>query len=407
MSGLTELPYSDLNIDVGGRRLVGQTTVREQLAKILSSGRLSHAYLFAGPAGVGKKALALAFAEAVNGLDNLSDLQGRAFSKKSSWSNHPDIRIFLPLPGSDPDFGELSARSELLSEDPYEVVDFNNRPSLTSETASGNRNAFYSISYFRNEIRPSAYLKPNEGYRNIIIISEVERFRTESSNAFLKLLEEPPPNLMFILTTENANALLPTITSRCQIIRCAPLSKDEIQSGLMQRDGVNEQDASFLSRISGGNYSMTRFYDVERLQTSRNEVLQYLRASYSMDAAKIVSYSMSWNKELNTEGQISILNLLEVFIRDLAVYRDTQTADFLTNVDQLTVISKFCESLQNARLDAMQELIDPYRAMLRQSVSPRLVFTVLANRMAYLMRGKDTPLPESETWRHAPAYDFH
>lgn len=384
--------------------MVGQDTIRDKISKILSSDRLSHAYLLAGQAGIGKKALALAFAEAVNGIDHLTDLQGRGFSKKTSWMNHPDIRIFLPLPGTDPEMEELSGRTSLLAKDPYEVVDFNNRPSLSSEEASGNRNAFYAVKYFSKHIRPAAYLKPNEGFRNVIIISEVERMRKEVSNAFLKLLEEPPANLMFILTTENANRLLPTITSRCQILKCTPLKFEEIKKGLVERDGVNESEADFLARVSGGNYSMTRFFDTERLEISRKEVLNFLRSSYAMDAGKIVEFSTKWNKELNTEGQVSILNLLEVFIRDIAIYMETRSADLITNIDQVDVISKFCDSLKSARLDEMLDLIEPSRAMLRQNISSKLVFTVLSNRFTYLMRGRDTVISDSENWKHLPAF---
>lgn len=407
MSGPTELPYQSIQLDFGGRLIVGQQTVREQLTNVLNSNRLSHAYLFAGPPGVGKKALALAFAEAVNGIDHFTDLQGTAFSKKSNWSTHPDIHFFMPLPGSEPDITELTARNTLLAADPYDIVDFNNRPSLGSDDDSGNKNAFYAIEYFRSGIRPVAYLKPNEGYRKVIIITEIERMKKESSNAFLKLLEEPPPNVMFILTTENINALLPTIISRCQVLRCPPLTQEEIYDGLVKRDHIQESDAGFLSRIASGNYSITRFYDINRLQTSRDEVVSFLRASYAMDPIQIINFSTSWNKDLNTQAQIGILNLIEVFIRDISVYRQTGEANLLTNSDQVNVISKFCESLVNAKLDEMLDLIHINRQSLRQNVSPRLLFTVIANRFAYLMRGMDTPVEANNDWKHLPALEIN
>lgn len=406
MSGPTELPYNDIELDLGGRRLVGHKPIRDQLSKILISGRLSHAYLIAGPNGIGKKALALAFAEAINGIDHLSDLQGRGFSKKKTWSNHPDIKVFLPLPGSEPNVSELYARVALLANDPYEVVDFNLRPSLTEESSTSGRNSFYSIEYFRKHIRPSAYLKPNEGFRNIIIITEVERMRAEGSNAFLKLLEEPPPNLMFILTTDSINRLLPTITSRCQLIKCAPLTNSDIVDGLIRIDGAEKEDAEFLARISNGNYSITRFYDIKTLRETRDEIIAFLRHSYSMDATNIIKTSMKWQKDLNVEGQVGILNLLEIFIRDIALYQGTRSGDLLTNADQLQVISRFCETLGDARLDDMIAMIEPFRAMLRQNVSARLIFTVMANRFAYLMRGRDPFISEQDEWKHIPASRF-
>ena len=405
MSGPTELPYSTIEINPGDRRLIGLQSARENVRLMMSSGRLGHAYLIAGPSGSGKKALALAMAEITNGIDHLTDLKGTAFSRKSTWANHPDVHVFLPLPGSEPDMKLLRERKELLAKDPYEVTDFSLRPDVSGEEATKNKNAFYSIKYFKESIQKVAFLKRNEGFRNIIIITEIERMRKEAANSFLKLLEEPPEGVMFILTTDNANMLLPTIISRCQLIRTAPLSAEDITQGLIQYDGVAPDDALFLARASSGSYAAARFYDVKRLKQSRAEILKVLRSSYSLDAVELNTLITGWHKDYNREGLAGILNLLEVLVRDLEYYRATQDETLITNIDQLDVIRKFCEALGNARLDEMQQLFNPFRNMIRQNVSPKIAFTVLAFRMAYLMRGKDTPIKESEPWLHIPAIE--
>src|SRR5699024_1229797 len=92
--------YKDLTFNFGDRRLIGQPFARKQIRRIIQSARISHAYLFSGPPGIGKKAFALAFAELLNGIDHLTDLGEQAFSKKSSWFPHPDVHVFLPLPSS-------------------------------------------------------------------------------------------------------------------------------------------------------------------------------------------------------------------------------------------------------------------------------------------------------------------
>ncbi|AXJ01628.1 DNA polymerase-3 subunit delta' [Cyclonatronum proteinivorum] len=404
MSGPTELPYAGTAISPGNRRLVGNEQARDQVKRIISSGRLSHAYLISGPQGVGKKALALTLAELINGIDNLTDLQGLAFSKKSRWSNHPDIGIFIPLPGSDPDISMLSERTQLLAKDPYEVVDFTLRPSVKDDSDQTNKNAFYSISYFKETVLRSAYRKPNEGNRNIIIISEVEKMRKEASNTFLKLLEEPPPGVVFILTSNNVNALLPTIISRCQHIQMAPLKPDEVAQGLQQFDKVPENDARFLSRITNGNYASARFYDTEQLRAMRNEIITYLRACYTLDPAELIDIAGRWQKENNREGMANILNLMEVLVRDLEVYRSTGEERFLVNADQIKVIHNFCKALKNARLDEMQLMFEEFRNMLGVNVTGRYIFIVLAFRLSRLMRGKDPEIPESKPWLHIPAY---
>ena len=109
--------YPD-NLDIGRHRVVGQKMARDHLRKILNSGRLSHAYLFSGPPGIGKKALGLAFAEVINGISNLTELGQFTFSKKSSWFTHPDIHLFIPLP-TGVSRSELTDRVALLAGDPY------------------------------------------------------------------------------------------------------------------------------------------------------------------------------------------------------------------------------------------------------------------------------------------------
>ncbi|MEX2404577.1 MAG: DNA polymerase III subunit delta' C-terminal domain-containing protein [Balneolales bacterium] len=379
-----------MSIDLGGRRLVGQRTARDKLGKVLSSGRLGHAYLIAGPPGVGKKPLALALAEAVNGIDNLTDLQGKASSNKSSWYLHPDIHVYLPLPG-DRSREELKARVKLLADDPYEIVDFTVRPSLTDQAEAKNRKAFYSIDYFREQIRPATMLKPNEGRRTVIIISNIEKMRVEGFNAFLKMLEEPAEGLMFILTTDNIDTILPTVISRCHLIPCTALTHDEIKQGLITYEGRDEADSAYLSRIAAGNYSLTRFYDPDTLKSNRDQVIEFLRYAFSQDAKNIIFVSRNWHSDLNQESQIALMNILEVFIRDLMIYEASGNENLVTNTDQLQTIRKFCTSLTNARLDEMITEVLEARKLLNQNVNARLIFTVLANRFSALMRGKELP----------------
>ncbi|MFW6348387.1 MAG: ATP-binding protein [Cyclonatronaceae bacterium] len=405
MTTVSSLPYSTFDFMPGNRRLIGQQQARRQLRLMLQSTRLSHAYLIAGPPGSGKKALALCMAELINGIDHLTDLSGHAFSKKSSWAMHPDIHMFVPLPGSKPDMTHLRERRELLAKDPYEITDFSLRPEVSEEGGTKNKNAFYAIDYYKEHIQNAAFFKRNEGFRKVIIISEIERMRKEAANAFLKMLEEPPEGVMFILTTDNANMLLPTIISRCQLVRTRPFTEEEMMRGLMDYDGFGEEDARFLSRISAGNYSVARFHDVAQLRQNRGEILDFLRASYSMDATALLGLVQQWSKAYNKEALCGIIDLLEVLVRDLAYFRASGEEALITNVDQLEVIKKFCAALGNARLQEMQQLFTPFRGMIQQNVNPKLVFTVLAFRMARLMRGKDTALPEDKPWLHLPAFE--
>ncbi|MEX0647666.1 MAG: AAA family ATPase [Balneolaceae bacterium] len=394
--------FSD-NISFGDRRLVGQKNARTRAERILQSGRLSHAYLLSGPEGSGKTAFALAFAEAVNGIDHLTDLKGGAVSKKSSWFTHPDIHVFLPMP-STVGSSELVSRLKLLAEDPYEIVDFTLRPALSDPESSKNRRAFYSIKYYHEEIRPKTTYKPNEGRRVVIVITGIDTMRKESANAFLKLLEEPSENILFILTASKTDQLLPTIISRCQHIRLQGISKEDVAEGLVRFDGVSEEDAAFLARMSDGNYSLTRFLDIRTLQQGRKESVEFLRYSYSQDVPALLKLIKDWNSKLNTENQIALCNTLEQLLRDMLVFGETGSKELVVNIDQIDVIKKFCESMAEARLDEMIEHLQHLKSLLYQNVQFKYIFTALSLRFTYLMRGHDPAITQHETWQHLPAY---
>jgi DNA polymerase-3 subunit delta' len=391
-----------MNIKFGNRRIIGQNRAKEQVERMLASERISHAYLLSGPTGVGKTAFALALAEAINGVEHLSDLGEFKHSKKSSWFTHPDIHVFIPKPTS-AKTEELRDRLELLSKDPYEIINFSQRPSLDDES-SKNLQAFYPIDYFREDIRPIAKLKPNEGDRIVIILTQVETMRKETANAFLKLLEEPSDRLMFILTTESYESLLPTITSRCQHIPLGALKDKEVEQGLIEVDGVEPDAAAYLARVSNGNYAMTRFFDVSKLKENRESVVNYLRMAFSQDATGLSTLVQDWQSSNNIEGLIALTNLIEMYIRDLMVYRETGNKKFITNIDQLESIEKFVKALDDARLEEMISHLDEFRPALRQNVNPKLIFIVLALRFSTLMRGLDPIIADEDNWKHVPAF---
>ncbi|MEX0661187.1 MAG: AAA family ATPase [Balneolaceae bacterium] len=391
------------NISLGDRRLVGQKQAIDQIERTFRSDRLSHAYLLTGPAGTGKTAFALAMAEVVNGVDHLTDLKGTGASKKSSWFTHPDIHLFMPLP-SNMGNSELQSRLELLAEDPYEIVDFSLRPALGDIESSKNRRAFYAIDYYREEIRPKTVLRPNEGKRTVIIITGIDTMRKESANAFLKLLEEPSGNVMFILTASKTDQLLPTIVSRCQHIRLNPLSQEEVTNGLVRFDDIPEEDAQFLARVSGGNYALTRFLDLKTLQKTREQTIEFLRYTYTQDAQELLTLIQNWNSSLNTESQIALCNTLEQLLRDIMVYRETEQPSLIANIDQLEVIKKFCSALKDAKLEEMIEQLQELKSLLYQNVQFKLIFTSLSFRFGSLMRGIDTEITRDDPWKHLPAF---
>jgi DNA polymerase III subunit delta' len=175
---------------------------------------LTHAYLFHGPPGTGKRAAARAFAAALlaEGAPDPTDAERRVLA-----GVHPDVSWVEPR-----------GAHEVLVDD------------------------------VRSQVVRQAALRPFESTRRVFVIAEADRMNEESQNALLKTLEEPGAFAHFILISSAPGRLLPTIPSRCQQVRFGPVPAAAIAE-LLETDGIETQTALACARLSGGNVERARF----------------------------------------------------------------------------------------------------------------------------------------------------
>jgi len=188
--------------------LVGQDRVASFLRKSAAEGTTTHAYLFVGPPGAGKKTAARALACAL--LCEDGGCGTCAVCSRIKRGVHPDVRDFRP------------------------------------EGA-----ATYMVEQAREIIRDTS-LKPIEGALKVYILDHAESFNPGAANALLKTLEEPPDDVVLILLTTSWEAVLPTIASRCQVVRFAPVSPSTAVALLAERSGVGPDDAMAALAAAGG-----------------------------------------------------------------------------------------------------------------------------------------------------------
>jgi DNA polymerase-3 subunit delta' len=261
--------------------IIGQQEVKQQLAELVQHNRLSHALLFLGKEGSGSLSLALAFAqyvvcEKVNGKNTAIQAGPSLFGDEPETINpkpeaqtdscgvcsacikatqlvHPDIHFSYPTvtkkPGEKPiatDF--ITEWREFVKLSPYaNLFDWieqikekeNSQGKITAEEC--------------NDIIRKLSLKSFESEYKILIMWMPEMLGTEG-NKLLKLIEEPPPNTLFILVTENEAQVLQTIVSRCQLIKVPALSNKEIEEALINRNKTEPAIARQIASISEGNY---------------------------------------------------------------------------------------------------------------------------------------------------------
>jgi len=385
--------------------ILDQQRVVETLRRALSQERVAHAYLFHGPEGVGKRAVALEMARALECTEQADEACGQCSAcRKTSRMMHPDVHVHLPHPWSeesDRDEEDIGKRIQRLGENPYAVVDFARRPSLSDPTETSNKQMLYRIDQVREDLIQPMSLSKGEGEYKVNILTDVEKMRDEAANAFLKLLEEPPPNTIFLLTTSRPEQLLPTIVSRCQRLRFDPLTPESIESALVDREGHDPDTAAMLARMADGSYSHA--LDLARnesLMKRRELVLKYFRAAYSQKVETLTACV----DEITGEGREqvkTVLRLMLRWVRDLLLYRSMGTDAPLVNVDQTEAIANFCERLPEADLEGMVGLVEEAMHLAERNVRLSLVLTTLAQALHRAMRGGDAgslyvPLPEAE-----------
>lgn len=205
--------------------IIGQKRVSQILERIITSGRYT-SLIFVGQPGVGKRMVAIKFAQEVN----CEISPGAACGKCSTCQNiahliHPDVQVIFPIrkPKDATPEGVVAAMAKL--SESYAI----NKP-----RASIPANYQISIEVIR-WIRKEMAKPPHRAKLRIFILLNSHQMTTEAQNALLKMLEEPQPDTIFILTTDIPEALLPTIRSRCQVIRFANISEGEIKHWLENR----------------------------------------------------------------------------------------------------------------------------------------------------------------------------
>ncbi len=327
-------------------QVIGQTRVVSLLQRGLEMGSLAHAYLFVGPARVGKMTLAINLAQALNCETAERPCGECASCQKIALAKHADVQI-IGL-GYGGDSAEANSRVEI------------------------------SIDQIR-QLQHSASLPPFEGKSKVFIIDGAELLSIEAANCLLKTLEEPVGKVVFILLTTNERLLPATVISRCQRVELLPLAVTEVEAALNRRWGIEPQKAKLLARLSYGcfGWAVSAALD-ERLLQQRAERLDELLDMVSADYDERFSYAarlaaqFSQNRGLVQER----LDLWLAWWRDLLLVKAGSSGD-ITNVDRLATLIDMAKGYSLAQIRAFINSILVAGEELRQNANPRLVLEVL------------------------------
>lgn len=255
--------------------LTGNATVVARLKHLAGAGKLPRSMIFSGRAGVGKLEAAVTLAQALNCTIETNDACGRCPScARIAKDEHPDVRV-LRAEGKG---GQVKSE--------------------------GVREAVAEIPFH-----------PFEGRRRVIILADAERMNPTTANTLLKTLEEPPLWATLILLTANEAALLPTILSRCQIVRFSPLAPEELEKLLVTRHEVPADRAPVLAAVAGGGIARALALTEEPLFELREQAIAISALALGgARAEELVPLADSLSKDARL---MLLLELLLSILRDL------------------------------------------------------------------------------------------
>jgi len=321
-------------IEMAFSEIAGHERVKQILGQEVSSGA-SGTYLFTGPEGVGKMAMAMEFARANLCLVSDTEACDQCSScMSSSKGNHPDLLIIRP------------------------------------------KGVFIKIESLRELSRELTY-KPFGGATRIAILEHAEKMRPEAATAMLKTLEEPPPDTVIILVTSHSDALLDTIRSRCKKIAFGRLNQSEVEQILIDEHQRSADDANLLSRISDGSVRMAADLDLDSYLEDRELLVDCLNAE-NEDSFLLKGLAIVRKFRMKTPERIdNLLGILYGLIRDTAILPTGTSTDLIINVDLLDDLQSLSRKLgQDACQDIAHETART-RTELKQFANKHLLLLAL------------------------------
>ncbi|QYO66865.1 ATP-binding protein [Leptolyngbya sp. 7M] len=290
--------------------IAGNTLVKTILSNMARSGRVPNSLIFAGPPGVGKKLFAYQLAKA-----SLCLSQNDATPCGICHSCIRVVNIEPPRSEKGEDYERVFIGFHL---DVCLVAPFKRNIRVGSIRA----------------VESEANFRPFEGKARFFIVDDADLMNDAASNALLKTLEEPVPTSHIILITSRPDSLLPTIRSRAQLIRFAPISSEEIRRALIQIHAFNEVDASLAARFANGSFARALAFDPETFSSARERMLSVVAmAANGNSLAELLLLGEKLHDQKNKDRFEEDLGILESLIRDAWLMKLNAETQFLENSD--------------------------------------------------------------------------
>ena len=224
----------------------------------------------------------------------------------------------------------------------------------------------------------------------VYIVTEAEKMTTEAQNAILKTLEEPPSYAVILLLVTRADALLPTIRSRCVTLSFSPLTEGEIESYLTNQRGISPSRARLEARFARGNLGQAiRKAEDENAQTQKKRMQDLIEKASAEGTHAILTGLRELLEEAEDPEETlqEFLVMVQYFIRDISLYKATGETQHLILIDEISYIKSVAHKAEWKNLYILQDGLETTRQRISANVNKELSLEILLFTIAEAFQG--------------------
>ena len=310
------------------KNIIGHEQIIQHMSTALKNKKISHAYIFEGPNGSGKNMLARAFAKALECEAGYGDACDMCRScHQMDTGNQPDVKW-------------------LVHEKPATI----------------------SVDDVRTQINGDMAIKPYSSKYKIYIVDEAEKMNEQAQNALLKTIEEPPAYGIILLLTNNLEAMLPTILSRCIVFHLKPVSTEKIVNYLEKEFNVPDYKAhicaAFSQGVIGTAIAMASSEDFNDLQY---HVLNIVKNIHDMDIYEVIEtvrHLSAYKTDIN-----DVIDMMMVWYRDVLILKVTKDANTIVYKDEYRALMNQAKRSSYEGINTIIQSLEKAKARLAANVN--------------------------------------
>ena len=370
------------------RDVIGHDTLKASLIRSVNTGNIAHAQLFSGTEGVGKFALAMAYARYIHCTNRgESDACGECPScRQYDALSHADLHFVFPMVRNKEkkkvhcdDYRH--AWDEFITTNLYFGID----DWLKAMNAENKQAMIYADE--SDEIWRKMTLKSFSSPYKIMIIWLPERMNIECANKLLKLFEEPYPNTIFLLVSNSPDQLLSTIRSRVQQVTLPTLTLDTISAALQQQYGITDTDARAIAHLSNGSYlkACNSLTINEDNKLFFELFVQLMRQAYARRVKELKTWSEE-TAELGRERLRNFLSYVTRMIRENYIYNLSQPSLNYMTSEEAQFSTRFAPFVNENNVQEIINILNSAENDIGQNANAKIVLFDLAVKMILLLK---------------------